>query len=404
MQEQIIRKQLKFYVIDGYKVAQQTGMGSRVNTIMQTCFFAISGVLPREDAIAKIKNAIKKTYGKKGEDVVKKNYEAVDQTLANLEEVKVPAAATSTHEMPPAVSPKAPEFVQKVTAEIIAGRGDALPVSAMPVDGTFPTATTMWEKRNISMYVPCWEPNECIQCGNCVLICPHAVIRAKTYNESQLANAPKTFKSAAYKGKDVPAGTRYTIQNYVEDCTGCGLCVEACPKKSKEQASKRAINMVEKEPILADERKNTEFFESLPEVDRASLDLSTVKDVQFTTPLFEFSGACTGCGETPYVKLLSQLFGDRAIIANATGCSSIYGGNLPTTPWAKNKDGRGPAWSNSLFEDNAEFGYGFRLTIDKHNEYARELLQVLKADIGEGLVNELLEAKQTSEGEIAKQR
>ena len=404
VQEQIIRKQLKFYVIDGYKVAQQTGMGSRVNTIMQTCFFAISGVLPREDAIAKIKNAIKKTYGKKGEDVVKKNYEAVDQTLANLEEVKVPAAATSTHEMPPAVSPKAPEFVQKVTAEIIAGRGDALPVSAMPVDGTFPTATTMWEKRNISMYVPCWEPNECIQCGNCVLICPHAVIRAKTYNESQLANAPKTFKSAAYKGKDVPAGTRYTIQNYVEDCTGCGLCVEACPKKSKEQASKRAINMVEKEPILADERKNTEFFESLPEVDRASLDLSTVKDVQFTTPLFEFSGACTGCGETPYVKLLSQLFGDRAIIANATGCSSIYGGNLPTTPWAKNKDGRGPAWSNSLFEDNAEFGYGFRLTIDKHNEYARELLQVLKAEIGEGLVNELLEAKQTSEGEIAKQR
>ena len=404
VQEQIIKKQLKFYVIDGYKVAQQTGMGSRVNTIMQTCFFAISGVLPREDAIAKIKNAIKKTYGKKGEDVVKKNYEAVDQTLANLEEVKVPAAATSTHEMPPAVSPKAPEFVQKVTAEIIAGRGDALPVSAMPVDGTFPTATTMWEKRNISMYVPCWEPNECIQCGNCVLICPHAVIRAKTYNESQLANAPKTFKSAAYKGKDVPAGTRYTIQNYVEDCTGCGLCVEACPKKSKEQASKRAINMVEKEPILADERKNTEFFESLPEVNRASLDLSTVKDVQFTIPLFEFSGACTGCGETPYVKLLSQLFGDRAIIANATGCSSIYGGNLPTTPWAKNKDGRGPAWSNSLFEDNAEFGYGFRLTIDKHNEYARELLQVLKAEIGEGLVNELLEAKQTSEGEIAKQR
>lgn len=403
VQQAIIDKQLKFYVIDGYKVAKATGMGSRVNTIMQTCFFAISGVLPKAEAIEQIKKAIKKTYGKKGEDVVKKNYEAVDQTLANLHEIKVPAKATSTHEMPPVVSAKAPEFVQKVTAQIMAGNGDDLPVSAMPVDGTYPTGTTQWEKRNIALSVPVWESDLCIQCGNCTLVCPHACVRSKKYDAALLAKAPKTFKSADWKSKDEP-GKKFTIQIAVEDCTGCGLCIEVCPRKSKENVSKKAINMAEKEPILATERENLEFFNQLPDSDRGTLDLASVKDVQFAQPLFEFSGACTGCGETPYVKVLSQLFGDRAIIANATGCSSIYGGNLPTTPWTQNKDGRGPAWSNSLFEDNAEFGYGFRLSIDKQQEYALELLNVLKADLGVDFVNEIAGAPQTCEAEIAKQR
>ncbi len=403
VQQQIIDKQLKFYVIDAYKVAKATGMGSRVNTIMQTCFFAISGVLPRDEAIAKIKQSIKKTYGRKGEDIVKKNFEAVDQTLANLNEIQVPAKATSTHEVPPAVSAKAPEFVQKVTAKIMAGLGDDLPVSAMPVDGTYPTGTTQWEKRNISLSVPVWEPDLCIQCGNCSLVCPHACVRAKKYEPSVLAKAPKTFKSAGWTAKDEP-GLKYTIQIAVEDCTGCGLCVEVCPKKSKEQPSKKAINMADKEPILAAERENLEFFMDLADGDRSKLELTSVKDVQFAQPLFEFSGACTGCGETPYVKILSQLFGDRAIVANATGCSSIYGANLPTTPWTKNKDGRGPAWSNSLFEDNAEFGYGFRLTIDKHRDYALELLARLKNEIGIDLVNELTGATQKTEQEIAQQR
>ncbi|MFH0879915.1 MAG: pyruvate:ferredoxin (flavodoxin) oxidoreductase, partial [Lentisphaerota bacterium] len=397
VQEQIITKKLKFYVIDGYKVAQATGMGGRVNTIMQTCFFAISGVLPREEAIEQIKKAIKKTYGKKGEEIVKKNYNAVDQTLANLSEIKIPAQATSKIELPPIVSAKAPAFVQKVTAEIMAGRGDDLPVSAMPVDGTYPSATTQWEKRNISLSVPVWEADLCIQCGNCGLVCPHAVIRSKTYDKSLLAKAPKTFKAAPYKGPNVPEGTMYTIQNYVEDCTGCGLCVEVCPKKSKEDSSKRAINMADKGPILQSERENVVFFETLPIADRGKLDLSTIKDVQFTEPLFEFSGACAGCGETPYIKLLSQLFGDRAIVANATGCSSIYGGNLPTTPWSVNKDGRGPAWSNSLFEDNAEFGLGFRLTVDKHHEFACELVARLRNDIGAELADALVSAPQKTE-------
>jgi len=403
VQQAIIDKQLKFYAIDGYKVAKATGMGSRVNTIMQTCFFAISGVLPREEAIEKIKYSIRKTYGKKGEDIVKKNFEAVDQTLANLYEIKVPAKATSTHEMPPVVSDKAPEFVKKVTAKIMAGLGDDLPVSAMPVDGTYPTGTTKWEKRNISLSVPVWEADLCIQCGNCSLVCPHACVRAKKYAPALLAKAPKTFKSIEWKSRDEP-GLKYTVQIAVEDCTGCGLCVDVCPKKSKENVAKKAINMAEKEPILVSERESLEFFDALPDGNRSMLDLAAVKDVQFAQPLFEFSGACTGCGETPYVKILSQLFGDRAIIANATGCSSIYGGNLPTTPWTQNKEGRGPAWSNSLFEDNAEFGYGFRLTVDKHREYAIELLTVLQDDLGAGFVNEIAKAPQTSEAEIAKQR
>jgi len=404
VQEQIIEKKLKFYAIDAYKVAKEAGMGTRVNTIMQTCFFAISGILPRDEAIAKIKNSIKKTYGLKGEEIVKRNFNAVDQSLANLHEIQVPAAADGTIEMPPAVSPKAPDFVQAVTAEIMAGRGDDLPVSAFPVDGTYPSATTKWEKRNVSLTVPIWEPDLCIQCGNCSMVCPHAVIRAKTYDKSELDKAPESFKSAPTRAKGAPEGAMYTLQIAVEDCTGCSLCVESCPKKSKEEEGKKAINMGGKVPILEKERENLEFFDSLPDADRGQLKLNAIRDLQFTRPLFEFSGACMGCGETPYVRLLSQLFGDRAIISNATGCSSIYGGNLPTTPWAVNKDGRGPVWSNSLFEDNAEFGFGFRLTINKHREFACELLEKLKSDIGPDLVSALIMSDEKTEQEIAQQR
>jgi len=404
VQEQIIEKKLKFYAIDAYKVAKEAGMGTRVNTIMQTCFFAISGILPRDEAIAKIKNSIKKTYGLKGEEIVKRNFNAVDQSLANLHEIQVPAAADGTIEMPPAVSPKAPDFVQAVTAEIMAGRGDDLPVSAFPVDGTYPSATTKWEKRNVSLTVPIWEPDLCIQCGNCSMVCPHAVIRAKTYDKSELDKAPESFKSAPTRAKGAPEGAMYTLQIAVEDCTGCSLCVESCPKKSKEEEGKKAINMGGKVPILEKERENLEFFDSLPDADRGQLKLNAIRDLQFTRPLFEFSGACMGCGETPYVRLLSQLFGDRAIISNATGCSSIYGGNLPTTPWALNKDGRGPVWSNSLFEDNAEFGFGFRLTINKHREFACELLEKLKSDIGPDLVSALIMSDEKTEQEIAQQR
>ncbi|MCF7838961.1 MAG: pyruvate:ferredoxin (flavodoxin) oxidoreductase, partial [Candidatus Marinimicrobia bacterium] len=403
VQEQIISKQLQFYVIDGYEVARATGMGAHINTIMQTCFFAISGVLPREEAIAKIKAAIKKTYGAKGEEVVKKNNAAVDETLAHLHQVAVPAQATSTLAMPPAVSPEAPEFVQQVVAEIMAGRGDALPVSAMPVDGTFPTATTQWEKRNISLDVPVWDPEICIQCGNCAMVCPHACLRAKQAPESALADAPAGFKSTAVKGKG-NEGQRYILQVAVEDCTGCGLCLEVCPAKSKQNADRKALNMEAKLPILEEARAGWKFFETLPWGDRSALDLGQVKSIQFTQPLFEFSGACAGCGETPYVKLLSQLFGDRALISNATGCSSIYGGNLPTTPWAVTADGRGPAWSNSLFEDNAEFGFGFRLTLDKQIEYAVELLHDLAPLLGAETVQALVDATQDTEEELAAQR
>lgn len=404
VQQQIIEKKIKFYVIDGYKVASETGMGSRINTIMQTCFFAISGVLPREEAIEQIKKAIRKTYGKKGEDIVKKNFEAVDRTLEHLKEVKYPMQASSPIEMPPVVSPKAPEFVQKVTAEIMAGRGDDLPVSAFPADGTWPTGTAKWEKRNISLTVPEWDPAICIQCGNCGFVCPHSCIRMKTCDIMLLKDAPPGFKHMPLKSKDIPETMRYILQVSVEDCTGCGLCVEVCPVKNKSNPSLRAINMVDKLPILERERANWEFFETLPINDRTTLDLTSVKGIQFAQPLFEFSGACTGCGETPYVKLLTQLFGDRAIIANATGCSSIYGGNLPTTPYTTDPNGRGPAWSNSLFEDNAEFGYGFRLTIDKLREFASELLKKLEPHLGSDLVTALLHAPQTNEKEIAEQR
>jgi pyruvate-ferredoxin/flavodoxin oxidoreductase len=403
VQEHIINKKLRFFTIDGYKVAEATGMGGRVNTIMQTCFFAISGVLPKDEAIAQIKHAIEKTYGKRGEAVVKQNFAAVDGTLEHLHEVKVPAQATSTVTMRPAVSAKAPEFVQKVTGPIIAGLGDTLPVSAMPVDGTYPTGTAQWEKRNIALEIPVWDEAICIQCGKCVLVCPHAVIRAKVYDEKYLANAPETFKSSPARWKEFKE-LKYTLQVAPEDCTGCSLCVEICPVKNKSETRLKAINMHDQLPLREPEAKNWDFFLSLPEIERNGLNLATVKDAQLLQPLFEFSGACSGCGETPYIKLVSQLFGDRAIVANATGCSSIYGGNLPTTPWAQNSAGRGPAWSNSLFEDNAEFGLGFRLSIDKQTEYAREMVNRLRSVIGDTLADELLKADQSNEQSIQKQR
>ncbi len=403
VQKQIIDKKLKFYVIDGYKVAKETGMGGRINTIMQTCFFAISGVLPREDAIASIKHAIEKTYGKRGEAVVQKNFAAVDSTLDNLFEVKVPAKVTSTFDVRPPVPTAAPEFVQKVLAPIIQGDGDSLPVSALPQDGTFPSGTAMWEKRNIALDIPEWDEQLCIQCGKCVMVCPHAVIRAKVYEADHLKGAPAKFKAVPARWKDF-GQMKYTLQVAPEDCTGCGLCVEVCPAKSKTDVKHKAINMVPQLPIRDQEAVNWEFFLNLPETNRSALSLNQVKDVQLLQPLFEFSGACAGCGETPYIKLMSQLFGDRAVVANATGCSSIYGANLPTTPYTFNKEGRGIAWSNSLFEDNAEFGLGIRLSLDKQTDYARELVQRLAGQFGNELATALLKADQSTEAGIRDQR
>jgi pyruvate-ferredoxin/flavodoxin oxidoreductase len=402
-QEIILKKKLRFFVINAYEVAKNTGMGVRINTIMQTCFFAISGVLPRDEAITEIKKSIKKTYWKRGEAVINKNFEAVDQTLANLHEVKVPGTVTSTITRRPQVPEKAPKFVKDVLGKIIGLEGDDLPVSAFPVDGTYPLGTTQWEKRNIAQEVPEWVPDLCIQCGKCVFVCPHAVIRAKLYEPLHLDKAPATFKSMDAKFKEFP-NTKYTVQISAEDCTGCALCVETCPAKDKTQVGRKALNLVEQLPIREQERENWEFFQTLPIVDRSQINLRTLKNTQLLEPLFEFSLACTGCGETPYIKLLTQLFGDRLMVANATGCSSIYGGNLPTTPWTINQDGRGPAWSNSLFEDNAEFGLGFRLTLDKQNEYARELLPQLANLVGEPLVTGLLSADQTTEAGIKEQR
>ncbi len=403
VQTAILDKKLRFFVVDAYDVAHKSGMGGRINTIMQTCFFAISGVLPREDAIAQIKKSIKKTYGKRGEAVVQQNFEAVDHSLAHLHEVKVPEAVTSTAIRRDAVPAEAPAFVRDVLGKMIAYEGDDLPVSAMPVDGTFPTGTSRWEKRNISLEIPVWEPDLCIQCGKCAFVCPHAVIRQKVYEPAYLSDAPATFKSLDAKFKELP-DMKYTIQVAPEDCTGCALCVEACPSKDKSQAGRKAINMSPQPPIRETERANWDYFYNLPEVDRTKINPTTVKNSQLLQPLFEFSGACAGCGETPYVKLLSQLFGDHTVIANATGCSSIYGGNLPTTPWAFNKEGRGPAWSNSLFEDNAEFGLGMRLTLDKQGEYAQELVKTFAGTLGEQLVDGILNADQTNDAGIAAQR
>ncbi|NLG96250.1 MAG: pyruvate:ferredoxin (flavodoxin) oxidoreductase [Chloroflexi bacterium] len=403
VQRDIIEKKLRFYVIDAYEVAQKTGMGGRINTIMQTCFFAISGVLPREQAIEEIKKSIKKTYGKRGEAVVQKNFEAVDHTLAHLSEVKVPAEVTSKLTRRPAVAGAAPEFVRDTLGPMMIYQGDDVPVSAMPVDGTFPTGTAQYEKRNIALEIPVWEPSLCIQCGKCAMVCPHAVIRTKVYEPELLAEAPETFKSMDAKFKELP-GKKYSIQVAPEDCTGCALCVEVCPAKDKTNPSRKALNMAAQPPIREAESKNWEFFLTLPDGDPRVTAPTTVKNSQLLRPLFEFSGACAGCGETPYVKLLSQLFGDRTVIANATGCSSIYSGNLPTTPWTKNKDGRGPAWSNSLFEDNAEFGLGMRLTLDKQAEFAAELVQALSDQVGEELAGAILNADQSTDAGIREQR
>ncbi len=403
VQEEIIAKQLKFYVIDGYKVAEEAGMGSRVNTIMQTCFFAISGVLPRDEAIAQIKKAIQKTYGKKGEEVVKRNFAAVDAALAHLHEVDVPASVTGTKERPPLIAEEAPDFVKRVTSVMMAGKGDLLPVSAFPVDGTYATATTKWEKRNIALEIPIWDPEVCIQCNKCAMVCPHASIRAKVYDPACLDDAPESFRSQNYKAKEFK-DWKFTIQVAPEDCTGCRLCVNVCPAKDKSNPKHKAINMEPQMPVRERERENYGFFLDLPEVDRTKLEKMNVKMSQFMLPLFEYSGACTGCGETPYVKLMTQLFGDRLLIGNATGCSSIYGGNLPTTPFCTDLNGRGPAWSNSLFEDNAEFSFGFRLAIDKHKEAAEELVKALSGQLGDTLVHELLTANQTEEIGLQAQR
>ena len=403
MQEALIDKELKFYVIDASKVARDTGMGSRINTIMQTCFFALSGVLPRDEAIAQIKKAIEKTYFKKGKAVIEQNFKAVDHALDHLHEVSIPGKPSSTIGIAEVVPARAPEFVREVTARMMKGEGDQLPVSMIPADGTYPSGTTKWEKRNIADVVPVWEPDLCIQCGNCSFVCPHSVIRAKFYHKDLLAEAPEGFPSARINARGFPE-TRYTLQVYLEDCTGCTLCVEACPAVSLTEPDLKAINMRDKEPVLEQEKKNVQFFETLPMNDRSKVDFAAVRGAQFLEPLFEFSGACAGCGETPYVRLLSQLFGDRLIVANATGCSSIYGGNLPTTPWTTNEHGQGPAWSNSLFEDNAEFGMGMRVTVDKHTALARQLLEKLEPELGVELVNDLLDAPQHSESQIRDQR
>jgi len=403
VQEQLIAKKARFFVIDAYQVARDAGMGSRMNTILQVCFFAISAVLPGEHAIEAIRESIRDTYGRKGEEIDQKNMKAVDETLAHLFEVKVPAELTSTIEMPPPFSPSAPEFERDVLGMIYAGRGDELPVSAFPADGTFPTGSAKWEKRNLALEIPAWDSKICIQCGKCAMVCPHAVIRIKVYDSKELAGAPETFKSAEARDKEWQ-GLKYTIQVAPEDCTGCGICVEVCPVKNKAETRLKAINMVPQPPLRLPERDNWDFFLKIPELDRRNIKVTNIRQQQVQEPLFEFSGACSGCGETPYLKLMSQLFGDRAVIANATGCSSIYGGNLPTTPWAKNAAGRGPAWSNSLFEDNAEFGLGFRLSIDKQAEFARELVRRLSGSVGEELASALLTASQKDEADIFEQR
>jgi pyruvate-ferredoxin/flavodoxin oxidoreductase len=402
-QDHIVAKQLKFYVIDAYKVARESGMGGRINTVMQVCFFAVSGVLPREQAIAAIKHAIEETYSKQGEEIVQMNFQAVDQALEHLFEVSVPAQAEGDIAMPPPVSLEAPAFVQEVTAKMIAGVGDDLPVSVLPADGTYPTGTAKWEKRNIAQEIPVWDPQVCIECGKCAMVCPHSVIRIKAYEAKYLESAPPTFKWRDARDREWQ-GLKYTIQVAPEDCTGCGICVDICPAKNKSATRFKAINMQAQPPLRNQERVNWEFFLALPEMERHRIKITNIRQQQVQEPLFEFSGACAGCGETPYIKLMSQLFGDRAVVANATGCSSIYGGNLPTTPWTTNAEGRGPAWSNSLFEDNAEFGLGMRLSINKQGEFAAELLQKQAASVGHELARSILTAEQQDEADIYEQR
>ncbi|MFQ5603560.1 MAG: pyruvate:ferredoxin (flavodoxin) oxidoreductase [bacterium] len=402
-QQELFDKKLKFYVINANKVAKESGMGNRINTIMQVCFFAISGILPRDEAISAIKNSIQETYGKKGDEIVQMNLKAVDNTLSNLFEVALPDKINGKMDMPPPVSDQAPEFVVNVLGKIIAGHGDDLSVSALPADGTYPSGTAKWEKRNLAMEIPVWDEEVCIECGKCAMVCPHAVIRIKAYDEKYLENAPPTFKACDIRDRDLK-GLKYTIQVAPEDCTGCGICVDICPAKNKSETRLKAINMRPQKPILELERENWDFFLTIPEMDRRQINVGKIRQQQFQEPLFEFSGACAGCGETPYVKLVTQLFGDRTLVANATGCSSIYGGNLPTTPWTKNAEGRGPAWSNSLFEDNAEFGLGFRLAIDKQIDQASELLQKFAGQVGQDLAGAILNAEQKDEADIYEQR
>jgi pyruvate-ferredoxin/flavodoxin oxidoreductase len=403
VQEKILEKEIELYAVDAGAIAREAGLGGRTNTVLQTCFFAISGVLEREQAIEAIKASIRKTYGKRGEEVVRRNIEAVDRSLAALHRVPVPDAASSTREPRELVPADAPAFVRDVIATMMAGRGDELPVSALPVDGTYPSGTTKYEKRNISDFVAVWDSELCIQCGNCSFVCPHSVIRSRYFEPSRLDGAPESFPSAALNGAGLP-DVRYTLQVYVEDCTGCGLCVEACPVSATNEPGRKAINLDARLPVLERERENIAFFEQLPANDRTRVDFGTVRGTQFLDPLFEFSGACAGCGETPYLKLLSQLFGDRLTVANATGCSSIYGGNQPTTPWTVNAAGHGPAWSNSLFEDNAEFGLGLRLAADRHTELARRRLLELREAVGTELVDAILSAPQVRESELRAQR
>ncbi|MDY1590852.1 MAG: pyruvate:ferredoxin (flavodoxin) oxidoreductase [Methanofastidiosum sp.] len=403
VQQEIIDKKIKFYTIDAYDIAKKIGLGVRINTIMQTCFFALSNVIPEEDAIKSIKKFTEKTYGRKGEKILKMNYEAIDKAIDNLYEVKITEKVTSNFDLKSSMPEEAPAYVKNVISKMIIGKGDELPVSAFPHDGTYPTGTTKWEKRNISLDVPVWDPETCIQCGRCTFVCPHAVIRAKVYPKDALKGAPASFKHVEAKFSQFK-DYMYTVQASPEDCTGCKLCYETCPVKNKRDPKLKAVNMEFKDSILDREKENWNFFESIPYVDREKLNVTTVKDIQLLQPLFEFSGACSGCGQTPYVKLMTQLFGDRAVIANATGCSSIYGGNLPTTPYTKNKDGRGPTWSNSLFEDTAEFGLGMRLALDKQKQYAMELVEKLTDDLGKDLVYELKNTNQDTETGINKQR
>jgi pyruvate-ferredoxin/flavodoxin oxidoreductase len=423
VQQALSSKHVRFFVINAHQVANSVGLKGRINSIMQTSFFAISGILPREEAIAHIKQSIKKSYGKRGEAVVQKNFKAVDETLAHLHEVQIPveaaipalvgAQATASKHHSPApimllqrrqpVADLAPEFVRNVLGKMIAGEGDTLPVSALPCDGTYPSATAKWEKRNIALDIPVWDPDICIQCGKCVMVCPHSVIRMKVYDPAELNHAPEAFLSTDAHFREFP-DMKYTLQVSPEDCTGCSLCVEACPAKDKRQVGRKAINMTPQPPILEREKVSWDFFLSLPDMDAANLNLGAIKNSQLLTPLFEFSGACAGCGETPYIKLATQLFGDRMIVANATGCSSIYGGNLPTTPWTVNREGNGPAWANSLFEDNAEFGLGMRVTLDKQQEYATELLSTCTDIVGEELVNAILNTDQSTQAGIQAKR